>query len=232
MTLGSLLGSPSLGLSFNTANNLETAIMKTKICNQCKEVKELSKFNKERKNKDGYQYFCKACDKKRKIKYNHTIEGLVSRIYNNQKRKSERRLHPYPNYSKNELLIWMVSCNNFTMLYADWVNSNYNTDLIPSCDRVKDNLPYTLDNLQLITWEENNRKARKAISDGTLKRKGNPLVPVIRIDLSTGETKEYISVRRAALELNIHSGNICSCCKGVLRTSGGYKWEYKLYKKG
>jgi hypothetical protein len=35
------------------------------------------------------------------------------------------------------------------------------------------------------------------------------------------------SLKEAAKQLNIGDSNICSCCAGRLKTSGGYIWRYK-----
>ncbi len=38
---------------------------------------------------------------------------------------------------------------------------------------------------------------------------------------------EYNSIKEATLITNINSGNITLCCKGTLKTAGGYIWRYK-----
>ena len=38
--------------------------------------------------------------------------------------------------------------------------------------------------------------------------------------------KEYPSINQAARELDVSVGNICSCLKGIFKTSAGYKWTY------
>ncbi|MBR4486649.1 HNH endonuclease [bacterium] len=35
----------------------------------------------------------------------------------------------------------------------------------------------------------------------------------------------WLNSLEASKKLNIHSGNIRSCCRGELKTAGGYKWE-------
>ena len=39
--------------------------------------------------------------------------------------------------------------------------------------------------------------------------------------------KNYKSILIASKETNINKANICSCCKGKLKTAGGYIWKYK-----
>lgn len=38
--------------------------------------------------------------------------------------------------------------------------------------------------------------------------------------------KIFAGVKIAAKELSLHHGNICSCCKGKLKTTGGYHFMY------
>lgn len=49
---------------------------------------------------------------------------------------------------------------------------------------------------------------------------------VIQFDKNLKELKKYQSIKIAELETNIHSANICACCKGKVKTAGGYIWKY------
>jgi hypothetical protein len=39
--------------------------------------------------------------------------------------------------------------------------------------------------------------------------------------------KTYESIIKASKELNINNSDICACCKGKLKTAGGYRWKYE-----
>jgi hypothetical protein len=39
--------------------------------------------------------------------------------------------------------------------------------------------------------------------------------------------KEWNDITQASKELNIYNSNISMCCKGKLKTTGGYIWKYK-----
>lgn len=39
--------------------------------------------------------------------------------------------------------------------------------------------------------------------------------------------REWDSAKSASMELKIHSGDISKCCKGKLKTVGGFVWRYK-----
>lgn len=49
---------------------------------------------------------------------------------------------------------------------------------------------------------------------------------VIQFDKNLRELKRYSSIKIAELETNIHATNICACCKGKVKTAGGYIWKY------
>lgn len=51
---------------------------------------------------------------------------------------------------------------------------------------------------------------------------------VLQLDKVTGKViKEYASMYKAEMETDIFSGHICRCCKGELKSAGGYRWKYK-----
>ena len=38
--------------------------------------------------------------------------------------------------------------------------------------------------------------------------------------------KIWLSAKDASLELGINQGNLCSCCRGIKKSAGGYIWKY------
>ena len=51
----------------------------------------------------------------------------------------------------------------------------------------------------------------------------NPMAKAV-INLDTNE--KFNCIKDAADKYNLHSTHICACCKGKLKTCGGYKWAY------
>ena len=129
-----------------------------KKCSKCKVIKSKSEFSKRRAYKDGLKYYCKSCSQKINHDLRRTKEGVVQRIYDHQKQTSKRRNHLPPTYTKLELKWWMFSQPIFHNLFKDWEIAEYNKNSKPSVDRINDNLGYTLDNIQLMTWDQNNQK--------------------------------------------------------------------------
>lgn len=49
---------------------------------------------------------------------------------------------------------------------------------------------------------------------------------IIQLTKQGIKIKEWDSLADVERELNIKKGNICKCCKGERKTTGGFKWEY------
>ena len=187
-----------------------------KVCSKCKVEKELSEFSKDKHKRDGLRPSCKVCKNKQNLDYSKTVRGLITRIYGHQKQSSKHRGHVMPDYSKDELKEWILSQSNFQELYDNWVKSDYYKMLKPSCDRDKNNLPYTLDNLTLMTWKENEDKGRESV------RK-----PVLQFTKEGEFIKEFNSQIEAEIETSINNSNISACCRGIYKHAGGFIWKHK-----
>lgn len=92
------------------------------------------------------------------IEYGRTFEGLTIRIFNTQKRNSKKRSHPVPTYTLIELQNWIKEQPNYDLLMNNWIESGYLKELVPSVDRLIDSEGYSLTNIQLVTWSENNKR--------------------------------------------------------------------------
>jgi hypothetical protein len=97
--------------------------------------------------------------------------------------------------------------------------------LRPSVDRIDDYVGYTLTNIQLMTWQENNTKSH---SDRKIGKNKSQLRAVIQLNKDEAFVKEYHSVNQAARETGLRSTSIIQCCRGNNKSSGGYLWRYKL----
>jgi hypothetical protein len=47
-----------------------------------------------------------------------------------------------------------------------------------------------------------------------------------QFDLDGNLIRTFESINQAAKELSLQSNGICLCCKGKLKTSGGFVWKY------
>lgn len=158
------------------------------------------------------------------MNYRHTKDGLIAKIYSSQKVSSMRKGYDPPYYTKQELTDWLFSQSEFHELYDVWAVSGYKTDLSPSCDRPDDYEPYTLDNLQLMTWVENNKKSHLDRKNG-INNKGS--VAVVGILAIRGKEMVFHSIAEAGRQTGIDVSSISKCCRGRLNMAGGYEWRYK-----
>jgi len=88
---------------------------------------------------------------------------------------------------------------------------------------LNDHLPYTLENLQLMTWKENNEKQKEKYKYGAGMK---TITPVNKLSLDGVFIGRYHSQAHAARETGVSQGNIHSCCNNVRNKTGGFKWEY------
>mgnify|MGYP003679226403 CR=1 FL=1 len=154
----------------------------------------------------------KAYREKNKLEFFY----ISYKIYGAQRASSRERGHIYPDYTLEELRDWMQQQPQLETLLRNYRESE-DSDLVPSIDRKKDELPYTLDNIQLGTWKQNRDKE----SD---KKK----VAIIQMTLEGEFIKEWRGAREAGRELGISQANISAVCRGAKyhNSSGGYKWKF------
>lgn len=86
------------------------------------------------------------------------IGSLVYSTYRDQKYHSRTRGHGLPKYTEVELLDWFLKQPHLVKLTQAWINSGFKKNLRPSVDRLNDKIGYALDNIQLMTWNENRAK--------------------------------------------------------------------------
>ena len=91
-----------------------------------------------------------------------------------------------------------------------------------------------VDNLEWCTYSENEKHAY------SINLKVNPNIgkfgnlhwnskSILQIDKSTNKIiNRYDSIMSAERDTGIPNTNICKCCKGVLKSAGGYIWKYEM----
>jgi len=163
--------------------------------------------------------------------YRRTKKGLVSRIYRSQRKNSRERQHDLPSYTLQELREWAYSQKIFHEVYDNWKSSGYQTALIPSFDRLDNECSYTLSNLQIVTWVENDRLGHKYTAK--LQSKA-----VAQLDKKTGEIlARFDSTMDAQRLTGIDHTHISAVCRNKVsiksdgriqthQSAGGFKWKF------
>lgn len=187
-----------------------------KKCIKCEKLKEVALFNKGRN-------MCKECQSLYNKQQRRTEDGLIGQIYRHQKFSSKKRNMSLPSYSLDTLKQWIYDETDFVNLYKKWQLSGFNKDFVPSVDRIDDYKPYSLDNIQLLTWKENNEKHKNDRKNGVNNKASKK---VYQFSLNGGLMAEFNSIREADRSTGINQSSILKCCNGKFKQSGGFIWSY------
>ena len=150
-------------------------------------------------------------------KYRKTKHGLLRRLFHKQVLRCKRKGWSLPGYTSQEFLDFYYTDDHFLHLYNQWVLHEHHRNYTPSVDRVDPGLGYIWDNIQLMTWQENNQKGnletRKAVYHGKSHLRGLLLIV-------------FDSVSDASEAVGCSASMITRSCKSEKRTACGYKWYY------
>lgn len=199
-------------------------------CARCDNVKNLEDFPKAKNKYLGYGHTCKSCVLIYGKEYAKSVNGVINYLYYGQRNSSNYRKMPMPNYSKLEFKEWLLKQANFQDLYNNWIKGNYAKDLKPSVDRINDYLPYSFDNIQLLTWKENHANSGKDKINGINNKQSKP---VLQFDRDGNFLKEFYSAAQASRVTGANNKNITFCCqnKPKYKTALGYIWKYKIIEE-
>jgi hypothetical protein len=82
-----------------------------------------------------------------------------------------------------------------------------------------------VDNLEWCTRAYNNNYGNQS-KNGRRKSSNKRMKKVSQFDKDGNFIKTYNGIRLAEEQTGINNRNICACCQGKTKTTGGYKWEY------
>lgn len=147
------------------------------------------------------------------LKYSRTIKGIITNLYSSMRRRA--RIYNREILSKSDFLKWL-DLKLLKSIFENYQNNWYLKKLKPSIDRINNNWWYIINNIQLITWEENYNKSRN-----DLKKR------VVQKDINNNIIKIYNSLTEASSCTNITNSCISRVCNGERKLAGNYKWEYE-----
>ena len=158
-----------------------------------------------------------------KVPKHKTKRGLISNSYRHQIASSVKRGHVPPDYDKDELYDWVMDQPLFDLIYNNWVDSGFNTDLAPSIDRTLDSKPYSFSNIKLMTWQENREKSYADRANNP-DHPSNKAVSQWTMEGDFVDTFESASV--AGRETGISIMGIRNTRAGRNKSAGGFVWTY------
>lgn len=174
---------------------------------KCKEwynehKEERKKYNKEWREKN------KEYDKQRRLDYMRTPIGRASHLVQAYKKEDKKHKRGECTLTKE----WILE-NIFTKPCAHCGVEGWN---VIGCNRINNDLPHTMDNVEPCCEECNKRL--------WLKEKKKPLD---QIDAIIGEVlKTWECAEEAAEILGFNSSCIRQCCRGEKKKHMGYIWKY------
>ena len=160
--------------------------------------------------------------------YKQSYAGFIKYVYAHQIRNAKQRKHTLPEYTENELLNWYITNATAIKLHEEWIAANCNKELTPSIDRLDNSKTYSFDNIEVVTWKENKKRAYKQISNGTLFNSSllHQLHPIVQYNLYGIKVASYISIAEAVKATGIDHRGISSACKKQRATFHGFLWRY------
>jgi len=143
------------------------------------------------------------------------MEDWLQWTYRRQCQNSDKRGHRPPEYNVDELRGWVFSQKKFFILFKEWEMAKFKTSLYPSIDRKHNSIHYCFRNIQLLTWYENNQKQNFEMGKSISQLTKDGLI-----------VSSYPSIREAARQTKSCQSAITKVCKGKMKSTNGYLWEY------
>ena len=194
-------------------------------CSVCGSYKTTESFSKEVGRARGFSYTCKSCVREYTQRRNNSYEGVIKQAYNHQVQNSKKRGHPPPDYTIEQLITYCES-HGYKDLYNNYLISCRDIKLRPSVDRLDSTIGYTLENIELVTWEVNNKRANeeRLLGKGS---QSNFCQPVVRIS-NEGAEVLYHSMAEAERQNNIGNRDgqrLTNYFRIKGKKCGGFRWR-------
>jgi hypothetical protein len=147
-------------------------------------------------------------------RYRKTPKGVLTNMYNHMKTRHE------VTFSLSEFHHQFLNDRRFKRLFSEWVQANYPKQLKPSLDRIDSHKPYSMSNVQMLTWAEN--RFKQAATDGKRGRK-----PAVLMLLNGKVVRRFLSQRHVVKELGLMQGNLSAVLNGKRETIAGHQFIYE-----
>lgn len=150
--------------------DVERSVVKEQIikkCSTCSREKPICEFTRNKNQSSGYMGYCKDCNNRRNKLYRRDCESLpraCKRIYGYLSRRARIKGHDVdfgPDFIE-ELYKLQNGCCAYT---GDKLSIQAGLPSTLSLDRIDSSMGYTKSNVMLVTWEVNNAKQDRSMSD-------------------------------------------------------------------
>lgn len=149
------------------------------------------------------------------------IQSKITTLYKSMLSNSKKRGSSIPEQSIEEFREWLPKQKRFTNIILNWVDSNFNTYLAPSVDRIDEKKGYNLDNIRLITWVENMNLSH---IDRASK--------ILQYDMYGKFIEEYPNKYSASSITGDSPVTITGNCNNITKlTANGFQYKYKISNK-
>lgn len=155
------------------------------------------------------------------------LKNWLTKTYGRMKRDNQNKFNLELPFSKIQFSNWALS-NNVLELLKKYKNSNFDKYSNPSVDRIDDYKSYFFENMQLVTWKENNEKGRLSIKNKEQCSKMAKEIwskKVAQKDLDGNIVAIFNSTHEVNRVLGFDSSLIARACR-LNKISKGYRWEY------
>jgi len=149
---------------------------------------------------------------------------VAKEIFDKQRTRAKTHNYKTVEYTREEFLYWLFS-THYEELFESWVLSGNKKELKPSVDMIDASKGYSLCNVQVMTWAENNAKGKNE----------NPTTKAVLQFTKDGEfIREWDSAISASRALAPHlkhhnKSKIYNVLNGHkhYNTFHGYRFQYK-----
>lgn len=165
-----------------------------------------------------------------------TPEGWYGKIYRAMCSRNREKFGLELPFTKEEFINWIEEnyYEKFVKLFKEYVDSDCDKYLCPSIDRIDDYKSYTFDNMQLMTWKENDIKGTNGIKNKvSCAEVGKKYCSktVMQYDTENNLLMVFSSTHEVERITGIDSSLIAHACRKYRNGKSGYAkgflWHYK-----